>query len=124
MITLSWGSLLAAIISFFTLIGTMIATFRAIANLKKDLANGLKELICVEIEKKIQPFVMNQADVLRYTITKAHMEHMQQGYIDKYSLQALECIYKDYHDMNKNGFVDGLMGDLRELPSKDIVRVS
>jgi hypothetical protein len=125
MITLSWGSLVAALISFLTLIATMIATWRSIIQLKKDVITSIKTLVCAEVDTKIQPFVANQADVLRYTITRAHMDHMQQGFIDKYSLQALEYLYTDYHNMNKNGFVDTLMEELRDLPSfKDVSKVS
>jgi hypothetical protein len=117
MITLSWGELIAGGIAFLTLIGTMIGTWRSIAKLKSDIITGIKSLVCAEIDMKIQPFISNQADVLRYTITRAHSDHMRNGYIDKYSLQALEALYRDYHCMNQNGFVDTLMLELRELPS-------
>lgn len=114
MFTVTWEGL----VMFAASIATLIGAWRSIATLKRDIIKNIKSFVCAEVDSKLSPFVKNQADVLRYTITKAHMDHMKSGYIDKYSLQALEYLYKDYHDMSQNGFVDTLMVELRGLPSE------
>jgi len=114
MFTVTWEGLVMFVASIVTLIGA----WRSISTLKRDIQKTIKSFVCAEIDLKIQPFISNQADVLRYTITRAHSDHMLKGYIDKYSLQALEYLYRDYHSMNQNGFVDTLMEEMRELPSQ------
>jgi hypothetical protein len=114
MITLSWEG----IVLFFASIATLIGAWRSIVNLKRDIIKNIKVFVCSEIDARLKPFVDNQADVLRYSITRAHAQHVREGAIDKYSLQALEALYRDYKSLNQNGFVDTLMAELRELPDK------
>jgi hypothetical protein len=116
MITLEWGSLVVGLISFLTLISTLIATWRSIARLKKDVVASLQALVCSEIEKKIEPFAHNQLDVLRCSIVRAHNQYKKDGSISRYVLQSIEDLFRDYKNASGNGFVDSLMAELRELP--------
>jgi hypothetical protein len=116
MITLEWGSLIVGFISFLTLISTLIATWRSIARLKKDVVESLKSLVCSEVEKKIEPFINNQLDVLRCSIIRAHNQYKKDGSISRYVLQSVEELFSDYKKLSGNGFVDSLMAELRELP--------
>jgi hypothetical protein len=113
MITVTWQGL----VLFASSVSVVIGAWISIINLKRDIMKSIKTFICAEVEVKLKPFVDNQTDVLRYSITRAHTDHMLRGYIDKYNLQALEYLYRDYHAMNQNGFVDTLMEELRNLPS-------
>ena len=109
---ITWES----IVVFAAAILTILGAWRQIVTLKRDILKNVQEFVCKAVTEELKPFVSNQADVLRYSITRAHADYIRQGYIDKYALQALEYLYRDYHGMNGNGFVDGLMHELRELP--------
>ena len=110
---ITWES----IVVFAAALLTILGAWRQIVTLKRDILKNVEAFVCASIDKKLVPFTSNQADVLRYSIARAHADYTKQGYIDKYALQALEYLYRDYHAMNQNGFVDGLMSELRELPS-------
>ena len=112
--TITWESLVLFAAGIITLLGA----WRAIITLKRDILKNVEDFVCASVDKKIGPFVANQADVLRYSITRAHAEYSRRGAVDKYSLQALEYLYQDYHALNGNGFVDGLMEELRDLPTQ------
>ena len=113
---ITWES----IVVFAAAILTILGAWRQIVTLKRDILKNVEAFVCNSVKDQLKPFVDNQADVLRYSITRAHADYIRQGYVDKYALQALEYLYRDYHSLNGNGFVDGLMHELRELPPKPI----
>jgi hypothetical protein len=115
-LTVTWEGVAMFIASITTLIGA----WRSIVTLKRDILKNIKNFICAEVDLKLKPYVDCQADVLRYSITRAHAQHTKDGYVDKYSLQALEYLYKDYHSLSGNGFVDTLMEELRNMPAQAV----
>jgi hypothetical protein len=118
MITLQLGELITLVISAITLLATMIATWRSVAQLKKDLMAQLKTLVCIQIDEKIKPFAENQLDVLRCSIIRAHNAYKTEGLISRYVLQSVEELFTDYKALSGNGFVDTLMNELRQLPEQ------
>lgn len=59
-----------------------------------------------------------QRDSLRYQIVQAHDYFTGKGCIGKYSLDCIEAMYESYHKLGGNGFINGIMADIRELPIK------
>ena len=112
-LVLTWQGVVAIAAALIT----MITALGMIFKLKRDILKSVETYICKAVIDQLAPFVSNQADVLRYTITRAHAQYTKEGVMDKYTLQALEALYRDYHAMNQNGFVDVLMHEMRELPA-------
>ena len=59
-----------------------------------------------------------QRDSLRYQIVQAHDYFVAKGSIGKYSLDCIDAMYDSYHKLGGNGFIDGIMADIRSLPIK------
>ena len=59
-----------------------------------------------------------QRDSLRYQIVQAHDYFVSQGRIGKYSLDCIEDMYASYHKLGGNGFITGIMAEVRALPKK------
>lgn len=59
-----------------------------------------------------------QRDTMRYQIVQAHDYFMGKGCIGKYSLDCVEAMYESYHKLGGNGFINGIMVDIRKLPIK------
>ena len=113
MMVITWEGIILVIGALSTVLGAWFSILR----LKRDIIKSIKSIVCSEVETIISPFRNNQIDVLRYNITRAHSFYMAERMIDKYNMQALEALYRDYHALNQNGFVDNLMKELRELPT-------
>ena len=113
-LVLTWEGMVAIAVGVVTMLTALGMMYR----LKKSILKGVESYISRAVTDQLAPFVTNQADVLRYSITRAHAQYVDEGMIDKYTLQALEALYRDYHSMNQNGFVDTLMVEMRELPSR------
>lgn len=60
----------------------------------------------------------SQQALLRYQIVQAHDYFRSKGSIGKYSLSTLEELYKSYKELGGNGFVAGIMEEIREIPVK------
>lgn len=57
-----------------------------------------------------------QRDSMRYQIVQAHDYFTAKGCIGKYSLDCIEAMYDSYHKLGGNGFINGIMADIRSLP--------
>ncbi len=62
----------------------------------------------VAIEKGIQA-------LLRDRIVFSHYKYIERGYISLHGLEAIENMYKEYHNLGGNGAVTRLMKDIRNL---------
>ena len=65
-----------------------------------------------------QTLKQSQQALLRYQIVQAHDYFRSKGSIGKYSLSTLEELYKSYKELGGNGFVAGIMEEIREIPVK------
>ena len=51
-----------------------------------------------------------------YITQKHHFFCYEQGWIDDFSLDCIERRYQHYKEEGGNTFIDGFMGQLRQLP--------
>ena len=58
----------------------------------------------------------SQKVLIKDRIVSAHDYFCSKGRIGKYSLSMLEELYQEYLLLGGNGFVTGLMKEIRELP--------
>ena len=53
---------------------------------------------------------------LKYSITRAHEEYIQNGKIGRHALQCIHEMHDQYKELGGNGFVEALVGQLHALP--------
>ena len=70
------------------------------------------------IREDFQTLKEAQRDSLRYQIVQAHDTFVTAGCIGKYSLDCIEDMYESYHRLGGNGFITGIMAEIRALPIK------
>ena len=67
--------------------------------------------------KKIDMLIDSDKDAIKAYITqKHHFFCYEQGWIDDFSLDCIERRYQHYKEEGGNTFIDGFMGELRQLP--------
>lgn len=69
-----------------------------------------------EIKTAINLLIESDKDSIKSFIVKEHHYYIQNGWIDDYSLDAIERRYKHYKEEGGNSFVHTLMAELRALP--------
>lgn len=80
--------------------------------------NDKKTEQCLKhLERKIDMLVDSDKDAIKSYITqKHHFFCYEQGWIDDFSLDCIERRYQHYKEEGGNTFIDGFMGELRQLP--------
>lgn len=72
------------------------------------------------LTKLTEMLIQSDKDAIKSFITKQHHFYVyNQGWIDDYNLQCIESRYGHYKEEGGNTFIDGLMGEIRELPKKE-----
>ena len=92
---------------------SMVSLEQAIESLSKQIEEIHSEMIDI---KRIQKDT-TQSNA-RYIINEAHKLYIKQGWIDYYTLSALEDIFKTYSETGGNHFTADHMQDLRDLPNE------
>lgn len=59
-----------------------------------------------------------QQALIKDRLVGGHDYFTDKGQIGKFSLDSLETLYSEYKELGGNGFVAGLMEDVRKLPKK------
>lgn len=79
-----------------------------------------------ELDKSVDSIKTIQKDTTqsnaRYVINEAHKIYIKQGWIDYYTLSALEDIFETYSETGGNHFTADHMQDLRDLPNEKPVK--
>lgn len=70
-----------------------------------------------DLSKKIDTLISSDKDAIKSYITqKHHFFCYEQEWIDDFSLDCIERRYQHYKEEGGNTFIDGFMGELRQLP--------
>ena len=75
----------------------------------------------VMIKKSLKTFRCSRTSLcalLKDRLVQANRHFKAKGEIDMYSLDSLETMYHEYRDLDGNGYVTGLMTEIRALPKK------
>lgn len=92
----------------------IVAALTAIAGIFfRYISKALKDL-----KTSHSALMDGQRDSLRYQIVQAHDYFKSKGCIGKYSLDCIEAMYESYHKLGGNGFITGIMAEVRGLPIK------
>ncbi|GHU53505.1 hypothetical protein FACS1894132_05830 [Clostridia bacterium] len=71
---------------------------------------------------KIENDIVNQnyatKKQIKYTLTRIHREVTENGFITRYILECAEDLYTEYKNLQGNSFIDKIMSEIRELPTK------
>ena len=84
--------------------------------MRNEVMKSIEHFVCTSSEKMIAPIVQSQVALLRHQIVREHEYYMRQHQISLHAMQSVEEMYRAYHDMKGNGFIDRVMIDLRKLP--------
>ena len=60
----------------------------------------------------------SQRAMIRDILVQKHDHFMEKGSISKFYLSSVENLYKNYKALGGNGFVEGLMEEIRKIPIK------
>lgn len=91
--------------------GAVISYLLATINSKK------KELAAKDAET--ESLKVGVQSLLRQEIIRGHAKYMALGYIPLIDKESLLLAYDSYHGLHKNGLIDGIMEDIRNLPVKE-----
>lgn len=69
-------------------------------------------------EETLDSLIQSDKDDIRLDIVKQHHYFTNKGYIDDFSMDAIEKRYVHYKAAGGNSYITGLMNDLRLLPKK------
>ena len=81
-------------------------------NKRKNIMTRIKKITTAAINLLIE----SDKDSIKSFIVKEHHYYTQIGWVDDYSLDAIERRYKHYQEEGGNSFVHTLMAELRALP--------
>lgn len=71
-----------------------------------------------EHEKTLNLLVASDKDDIKLNIVQQHHYFVKQGYIDDFSMDAIEKRYDHYKAEGGNSYITDLMQELRKLPKK------
>lgn len=71
---------------------------------------------CAEVARQTEPLTNAMRAVLRCLLVQTYEQSISRKSISIMALQSAEAMYAAYHGLQGNGFVDGLMDDIRQLP--------
>ena len=83
------------------------------------LAAGGMVFTCRVIWKKQRATEMGVRALLRDRLVTAYYKYTEKGYISLHGLEAVENMYKEYHNLGGNGTVTKLVNHMRALPVRD-----
>lgn len=69
-------------------------------------------------DKTLERLIQSDKDDIRADIVKQHHYFITKGYIDDFSMDAIEKRYDHYKAEGGNSYISDLMHDLRKLPKK------
>ena len=72
--------------------------------------------IKLELETSIKNNKEATLSTLRYSITRAHEEYMDKGYIGRHSFQCIHEMHDQYKALGGNSFVASLVQQMDKLP--------
>jgi len=71
---------------------------------------------CAEVALQTEPLSSAMRAVLRCLLVQTYEQAIARESISIMAIQSAEAMYAAYHGLHGNGFVDGLMDDIRKLP--------
>jgi hypothetical protein len=101
------------LIELATIAGAIMAIVGLGTWIKKVIDKAMKPLR--DMEKKLDLDTCGLRATLKYSIVRAHREYMLAGKIDRYALQTVLEMHEQYKALGGNGFIDGVIEEMKSL---------
>jgi hypothetical protein len=110
--TITWEALIlfaSAVITIATAVGILMKT-------RRDIMKSIEKFVCTSAERMVQPIVQSQTALLRHQIVRDYEYYSRIGTISLHALRSVDELYRAYHAMGGNGFIDQIMKGMSKLP--------
>lgn len=98
------------------IIGGLATMIGAYVKVKGWINHKVESKTCAEVVKQTGPLNDAMRAVLRCLLVQTYEQSVARQSISIMAMQSAEAMYTAYHGLQGNGFIDGLMDDIRQLP--------
>lgn len=98
------------------IVGGISVVVGAIIKVRSWANKKIEKKTCTEVACQTAPLSEAMRAVLRCLLVQTYEQSIARKSISIMAMQSAEAMYTAYHKLQGNGFVDGLMDDIRQLP--------